>query len=368
MNPIEASLYTRGPLRAVIDLNETCNLKCDYCHVNAGFIPKDGVGPTLPQAHFRSILDELSEMGTFEVTLTGGEVTTMKDFHEYLDIVADYPHLTFQIITNGTLLMPKMLNHIVGSGVRRISLSLDGAEAANDKHRGQGSWTRAVRGMRAAIESGITVNIISVLTKDNFREWRSFVTDMKALGASSIDLSPMCQLGRAQSLDSAALDLQDLQWLESGFRAYQDDLPEKSTSVRLNLGSTRVGQWDGEPAPIHIVQDMYPGTQIVFRLSGTTTSNRIIGKSQVLGNHYTSSVREMWSSSHSDRLASFLNAQQDASQNLTSYYGISVLAPERVIDAELQALSTPADGSAEINWNADEYLISAGIERNVNNR
>lgn len=130
---------TLAPVSVGFYLGPRCNLSCAHCAFH-------GEEDAVSFEDYRRVLDETWRLGAREITLTGGEPTLIKGFPDYLD----YAVATGWVVgftTNGTTLKGRLLERIVGSGVHRISLSLDGLEAHHDAVRGEGSFRRAMAGL-----------------------------------------------------------------------------------------------------------------------------------------------------------------------------------------------------------------------------
>jgi len=63
------------PVYAQMELTYTCNLKCIHCYTVADFFQKE-----LSNKDVKRIIDQLAELGTLYLALTGGEIFTRKDF------------------------------------------------------------------------------------------------------------------------------------------------------------------------------------------------------------------------------------------------------------------------------------------------
>jgi radical SAM protein with 4Fe4S-binding SPASM domain len=65
------------PLEVALELTHHCNFRCQHC-----YIPDFSAPDLLSTERILSLLDELSEMGTLYLTLTGGEMLLRKDWYE----------------------------------------------------------------------------------------------------------------------------------------------------------------------------------------------------------------------------------------------------------------------------------------------
>ena len=138
---------TKGPgLRLVAwEATRNCNLTCIHCRASATNGPYEGELDT--QAGLK-LMDEIARVGKPIVILTGGDPMLRPDIFE----IAKYGTslgLRMVMSPNGTLITPENAAQMVESGIKRISVSLDGATAErHDKFRGvPGAFDGALRGI-----------------------------------------------------------------------------------------------------------------------------------------------------------------------------------------------------------------------------
>lgn len=114
-----------------------------------------------------TVMDRLASAGIKHLVVAGGEPLVRDDVIEILD----YAHGQFEditLITNGTLITPKLACKIVPFA-HLFQISLDGPdEATNGQIRGEGSFDAAVRGIRLLKEAGAkNILIVCTVTKVN---------------------------------------------------------------------------------------------------------------------------------------------------------------------------------------------------------
>ncbi len=167
------------PLIATFQLTNRCNLRCIMCN-----IPNNPVRRVLPLEDFTSIIKGLSRMGCSYVTMSGGEVLTIKNFFDYLDVAKRHIP-SINMVTNGLLLDDAAARELTGLGPDSISISLDGMERTHDLIRGEGSFEGTVRAIerlkRHVPDTRIVVN--TVITPWNLEELFELVDFVERLGA-----------------------------------------------------------------------------------------------------------------------------------------------------------------------------------------
>jgi radical SAM protein with 4Fe4S-binding SPASM domain len=96
--------------------------------------------------------------------------------------------LRVALATNGTMVTKELARRIVDSGVRRVSISLDGADSmTHDSFRGiPGAFDAAVYGLRNLKELGMSVQINMTIARHNARQLPQVLDLARGLGADAL--------------------------------------------------------------------------------------------------------------------------------------------------------------------------------------
>ena len=117
------------------EITRRCNLNCVHCRSSSKLEVKDHPDFSFDEA--KRVLDDISSFAQPVVVLSGGEPLLRKDVFD----IAAYgteKGLRMCLATNGTLVTEEICHNIKESGIRMVSLSLDGASAAvHDDFRNQ---------------------------------------------------------------------------------------------------------------------------------------------------------------------------------------------------------------------------------------
>ena len=116
----------RSTLRLVAwETTRNCNLACIHCRASATTGPYSG---ELDTAEAFRLLDQIAEIAKPIIILTGGEPLLREDI---FDIAAygTQKGLRMVMAPNGTLVTEEVAKKLVAAGIKRISISLDGATA-----------------------------------------------------------------------------------------------------------------------------------------------------------------------------------------------------------------------------------------------
>lgn len=144
------------------ELTLRCNMRCLHCGSSAGQPRPD----ELSVDEGFALIDQLLELGTEVVTLSGGEPMTHPAWDRYARRLVDAGVRTY-MITNG-LLLEQNIDRMLASGLRRIGVSIDGTESTHDRIRSYpGSFRMAMAGARKAREAGIKVGSITHVSGAN---------------------------------------------------------------------------------------------------------------------------------------------------------------------------------------------------------
>lgn len=166
------------------ELTTGCNLRCIHCRATAQELssPLD-----LPTPKALNLIDQISQRSLPILVLSGGEPLYRKDVFEIARYATDRG-LPVALATNGTLVTPEVAEKIRRAGVRRVSISLDGAEAAtHDTFRGiPGSFAAALRGMKNLEDVGVPVQINTTIARHNAHQLPQILDLAIRLGAVAL--------------------------------------------------------------------------------------------------------------------------------------------------------------------------------------
>jgi MoaA/NifB/PqqE/SkfB family radical SAM enzyme len=166
-----AGLLRRRPFDVLVQVTNRCNMKCSFCD----FWP-NGASPReeLTVAEYRRVAVELAELGTFVVSIEGGEPFVRPDLVEIVRAFGGH-HLPF-LYTNGWYVEPESAGALFDAGLAQAGVSIDYPDAArHDAKRGlAGAFERAWRAVErfrdAAPYGGRQVHVMTVLMRSNQRD------------------------------------------------------------------------------------------------------------------------------------------------------------------------------------------------------
>jgi mycofactocin biosynthetic radical S-adenosylmethionine protein MftC len=169
-----------APICLTWELTYACNLACVHCLSSSGRRdPRE-----LTTAECMAVIDELERMQVFYVNVGGGEPTVRRDFWELVDYAVAH-HVGVKFSTNGSRITPVVASRIAGTDYVDVQVSLDGATAeVNDRVRGPGSYSTAIRAMGNLAEAGFAGFKLSVVvTRENVTQLDAFKALADGFGA-----------------------------------------------------------------------------------------------------------------------------------------------------------------------------------------
>ncbi|THB75445.1 MAG: heme b synthase [Desulfobacteraceae bacterium] len=183
-----------------------CNLSCKHCRAVAEDHPYDNELDT--RAAFK-LLDEIREVGQPIIILTGGEPLLRDDIFD----IASYGTkigLRMVMAFNGTLVTPEIVDKLIASGIKRISVSLDGASPeTHDEFRGEpNAFTDALRGIEMVKAAGLDFQINTTITKTNLDEIPNILKLAEDIGAVALHIFLLVPTGRGKYIIDSAIDAQ----------------------------------------------------------------------------------------------------------------------------------------------------------------
>ena len=173
----------RVPAEVSIEITHRCPLECQHCYNNLPMNDSQARRQEMTFAEHVRLLDELAGLGCLWILYTGGEPFVRKDF---LDIYTEAKKRGFLItlFTNGTLITPRIADHLAEYRPFAIEITLYGAtrETYEALTRIPGSFDRCLRAIRLLKQRGLPLKLKTVPTTINVHE----VYEMKRFAEEEI--------------------------------------------------------------------------------------------------------------------------------------------------------------------------------------
>ncbi len=197
------------------EITRRCNLRCVHCRSSS---EREITGhPDFPLEEAYRIIDDIATYAQPVVVLSGGEPLVRKDVFEIAHYGTD-KGLRMCLATNGTLVSEDICEKIKESGIRIVSLSLDGSdERVHDDFRSQeGAFSGTIRAAELFKKHDIEFIINSSFTKRNQEEIPKVYRLAKDLGATAWYMFMIVPTGRGEDIMKELISKDDyeeiLEW------------------------------------------------------------------------------------------------------------------------------------------------------------
>lgn len=156
------------------------------------------------------LLDQIAEVGNPIVILTGGEPLLRSDIFEIANY-GTHKGLRMVMATNGTLITKDFAKQMADSGIKRISVSLDGAtDESHDSFRGVAdAFAGSLRGIELAKASGIEFQINTTITKVNLDQISKIQELGIKIGAVAHHIFLLVPTGRGKYIIDQEIDAEE---------------------------------------------------------------------------------------------------------------------------------------------------------------
>ena len=186
------------------EVTRRCNLSCKHCRAVAEDHPYENELDT--KASFK-LLDEIRKTGQPIIILTGGEPLLRNDIFD----IASYGTkigLRMVMAPNGTLITKENAQKMKESGIKRISVSLDGSTPqTHDDFRGlKNAFEQSLNGIEIAKQAGIDFQINTTITKTNLEQIPKILKLAEDLGAVAHHIFLLVPTGRGKYIIDSGID------------------------------------------------------------------------------------------------------------------------------------------------------------------
>ena len=205
------------------EITRNCNLNCVHCRAAATRGPYSG---ELDTAACLALLDQIAQVGRPIVILTGGEPLLRDDIFQVARYGTD-KGLRMVMAPNGTLIDADKARQMADAGIRRISISLDGAEKeSHDRFRGvDGAYDGALNGIKYARDAGIEFQINTTITKANLDQIPKIQQLAVDLGAVAHHIFLLVPTGRGKYILDQEITAEEYEETLNWFYDQRDKTP-----------------------------------------------------------------------------------------------------------------------------------------------
>ena len=194
-------------------LTERCNLKCRHCYQHGSTSELDYTQICRAIENISTSFREWEKEYSIELipsmNLTGGEPFLRKDLFEILRFVRDRG-FSITLMSNGTVINDRLAKKLKEVGPVHVQVSLEGMEKVHDSIRGNGSFKRALEGIRHLVNNGIETSVNSTLSRLNVAQVHDLVNFGEEAGLNAVTFSRLVPCGSGLKLLKDMLASDDL--------------------------------------------------------------------------------------------------------------------------------------------------------------
>lgn len=189
--------FARRPMLVFWETTRACGLACRHCRASA---TPSALPGELTTAQGLALIEEVASFGKPSpvLVLTGGDCLLRPDLFELVERARSLGIPTALSPSVTPLLTPAAIERIAASGVRAVSISLDGATAAtHDGVRGvAGHFEDTLQAIRRFVEAGLTVQINTTVMRVNVEELPDVAAILAETGAHIWEVFFLVHVGR----------------------------------------------------------------------------------------------------------------------------------------------------------------------------
>lgn len=236
-------LNKRVPDQLSVGVTPRCPNKCIHCGAADMMAPNN----EMTVEEIKSTIDQALDMGTYLITIDGGEPMVRNDLPEIIGNI-DKTKTTVSMFTSGFRLNDERAKALKDAGLYSVKVSFDSADPeVHDKFRGRkGAFEGAVDAVKAAKSAGIMTDMyltISPHNIDNIDDLYQMATD---LGMDEMSMTGIIAVGNWKEHEDEVLTRADAKRLEA-FHKSKNSVPEgpRVTALPYLMGPEMFGCFAG---------------------------------------------------------------------------------------------------------------------------
>lgn len=164
------NIYEQNPAihSCQIEVNNNCNERCIHC-----YIPHDLKNDRMSYMLLENVMEQLHEMKTLELTLSGGEFFCHPDAEKIL-VKARELDFSINVLSNLTLLTPRMIDVLKDVRPSMVQTSLYSVYSEEHDHITQlkGSCEKTKEKIDALIAANVPVQISCPVMRTNYKTYK----------------------------------------------------------------------------------------------------------------------------------------------------------------------------------------------------
>lgn len=221
-----------------------CNARCAFCGSGCGentCFPDELTTEEISTALHR--LAEQQPVKDVMINVTGGEPLLRQDVFEVMTQAVSWG-FSWGMVTNGSLITPQVIRRMKESGMKTLTVSLDGCAATHEHLRRlpSGSLDRILAGLRQIAAEGFLdhLQVTTVVNRQNLDELEALRALLLPIGLNSWRVVTADPIGRAKDNAHILLDRAGM----SRYFAFMEQYRQDTTLPVLPSCSHYFGAWE----------------------------------------------------------------------------------------------------------------------------
>lgn len=267
-----------------------CNLQCKHCGSDC---KKNSTVKDMPIADFIRVIDEIKPNVNSHKTmivLTGGEPLMRKDI-EMCGLELYKREFPWGLVTNGYLLTRQRFDSLIQSGLRSITISLDGFENEHDWFRGKnGSYQKVIEAIKLIVKgNNLIYDVVTCVNQQNIAHLSKMKKMLIDLGVKKWRLFTVFPIGRAAENPELRLNNEQFKTVFDFIKTTRNE-----NEIEINYGCEGfLGNYEGE------VRDNFffcrAGVSIgSILVDGSISACPSLRSNFIQGNIYNDNFMDVW--------------------------------------------------------------------------
>ena len=203
-----------------VHLTNRCNLRCRYCHIDAGNYDEDSV--LSMEACKNIFIDSIQS-----VSIAGGEPFYDKErLYAFLDVIPKKIK-DIAITTNGLLVNEEDLYYMHKRCIR-LQISVDGGKNEHEYNRGNNTYEKTIKTIVDAVSKGVRVDVLTTVSRTNKDSILEHIGFMDAIGVTNLTLLHFTPKGRGEGAPEE--ETHRIEWV-----LFQNELREKIGTKNMRV-------------------------------------------------------------------------------------------------------------------------------------
>jgi len=201
-----------------------CNAYCSFCGSRCGDIFTKELSQKEILGVFEDVAKNFSPQNIM-INVTGGEPLLRKDLFEVMSVCSAMG-FSWGMVTNGILITPQIIKKMQNSGMKTISISLDGLKETHEQLRGvKNCFYTILNNIKMLHDADFLhhLQVTTVVSRKNINELELLYELLKPLGLDSWRVAIIDPIGRAADNKDLLLKKEDIEYYLQFIRSHRNN-------------------------------------------------------------------------------------------------------------------------------------------------